>query len=192
MDPIDLLNELLSLPEDERIRHIAEDVRSKLDRYRPIDPFQLAEALGIDDAESPSGDWTFTCSAEILPLEEWVIVRSPLSEFPYRIEDKVDPDRLEQLIELFEAMEDQKERNFDFLTAKERKLIELSFAQEDLELNEENGIGTVAHRTVGEGDDSLRFEASIEDDGSCLELLGPYDFRDGLFSDFSNSVTEEG
>jgi len=44
---------------DECIAAVAVDVASKRDEYRSIEPYQLAELLGIGDAHKPGGDWSF-------------------------------------------------------------------------------------------------------------------------------------
>jgi hypothetical protein len=38
--------------------------------------------------------------------------------------------------------------------------------------------------------DSLPFEATIEDDGRCIELKTPYDYRDGKFCNLDDCVTD--
>ena len=37
----------------------------------------------------------------------------------------------------------------------------------------------------------LQFEADIEDDGSCIILRTPYDFRNGKFDNLDNCWTDE-
>ncbi|MCP4077036.1 MAG: hypothetical protein GY744_12745 [Gammaproteobacteria bacterium] len=42
--------------------------------------------------------------------------------------------------------------------------------------------------TDGKG---LSFEAYIEDDGECINLLGPYDDRDGKFQDLGGCDVDD-
>ena len=46
------------------------DVASKRDEYRSIDPHELAEFLGIDDADKPGGDWKFVWYVTPKPIED--------------------------------------------------------------------------------------------------------------------------
>ena len=185
-----LLNELLGMGDGaKRIQVVADDVRSRADHFRGIYPHYLAEALGVAQPDCPA-DWENICSAEILTLEEleaddlgW------FSDWVYMIQDKVDPCRLAIITNEAEQLDKARSRQFDFLTKEEKHLIEIALAERDLKNNLDNGIGTIALYSVGKGEDTLRFEGIIEDDGHCIELLTPYDFRDGKFKNFSNCVT---
>jgi hypothetical protein len=184
-----LLKELLGMDDDaKRIQVVADDVRSRADHFRGISPHDLAEALGVPQPDCPA-DWENICSAEILTLEERELDLDEFSFLVYIIRDKVDPGRLAIITNEAEELDKAGSTQFDFLTKEEKHLIEVALAERDLKGKLENGIGTVALYSVGEGEDNLRFEGTIEDDGHCIVLLTPYDFRDGKFKDFSNCVT---
>jgi len=184
-----LLNELLGMGDGaKRIQVVADDVKSRADHFRGIYPHDLAEALGVPQPDCPA-DWENICSAEFLTLEEREEDRDEFSVLVYMIRDKVDPGRLAIITNEAEELDKAGSTQFDFLTKEEKHLIEVALAERDLKNNLDNGIGTVALYSVGEGEDTLRFEGTIEDDGHCIELLTPYDFRDGKFKKFSNCVT---
>ena len=184
-----LLKELLGMDDDaKRIQVVADDVRSQADHFRGIYPHDLAEALGVPQPDCPA-DWKNICSAEILTLEERRDYLDEVSVLLHMIRDKIDPERFAIITNEAEQLEKVGSTQFDFLTKEEKHLLEVVLAESDLERNLENGIGTVALYSVGEGEDTLRFEGTIEDDGHCIELLTPYDFRDGKFKKFSNCVT---
>lgn len=184
------LKELLSIiGVDERIRIIASDVRSQADRYRNIPPHELAEALGVPQPERPA-EWEFICSAPILPIEECATNWNPISELVYLIQDEIEPDRFTELVNRFEALDDLAEPTFIFLTTSEKQLLEKAIAEQQLQRNLDNGIGTIARYNLKSDEMMLSFEATIEDDGSCIYLLTPYDCRDGAFSEFANTVIE--
>jgi hypothetical protein len=46
------------------------------------------------------------------------------------------------------------------------------------------------HSVVSLSGDELPLEGDIEDDGDCIDLRTPYDFRDGRFTDVANCVTD--
>lgn len=69
----------------------------------------------------------------------------------------------------------------DFLTKQERELLEDVIMEQQLETNESNGGNCIAHYCVSNHLVNLRFEAVIEDDGSCIDLRTPYDEREERF-----------
>ena len=75
------------------------------------------------------------------------------------------------------------------LTDEEREQIRKDDAQ--MAMDELGSQTVIAHYTVAAPDDrELKFEAFIEDDGHCIGLLGPYDYRDGRFRDLSDCLTD--
>ena len=80
-------------------------------------------------------------------------------------------------------------QKFNFLTVHERALLEEAISQEQLENNEDNGQSCIAHYWVGKRSDNLCFEATVEDDGSCIFLLTPYDKKE--FVDLNNCLTDD-
>ena len=81
--------------------------------------------------------------------------------------------------------------DFHFLTTDERALLEEAIAFKELEANQDNGMCCIAYYSVQTpSGDVLSFEATIEDDGRCIELKTPYDYRDGKFCNLDDCVTD--
>ena len=60
-----------------RIAAIAEDVRSKKDQYRGIEPHELAELLGIVTSWHPDGEWQRVRFHRHVPFEECIEWKGP-------------------------------------------------------------------------------------------------------------------
>ena len=190
--PSDPLRKLLAMPIAERIAAIARDVRTKRDEFRNVNPHELADALGVDQPESPTNDWTFTRYAEKQNLEEYAECHDAVSELVFLLESDVSDERYQVLLKKFAALVDYShKRQFGFLAIKERKLLEEKLAEQQLESNDSDGMCCLAHyRIPVRGWRHLVFEACVEDDGSCFDLKTPYDQRDGKFVNLENCVTE--
>ena len=189
IDPKTLLSELLAITNvEDRIRVVAEDVKSETDKYRTIDAFDLAEALGAPDPEDLS-EWDKCTCAEILSLEEASENRGgdPTEDIQLLC-GEVSEARYAK-IEAAAAASD--ESDFSYLLPDERETLERLLAEDQLQSNLENGIGGIARCTVEADGVELSFEGSIEDDGTMLDLLSPYDERDGFFKDLDDCVVEE-
>jgi hypothetical protein len=186
--PENLLNELLVIPNiEDRIRAVAEDIASRHDQYRCIDPFDLAEALGAPDPQDLC-DWNRWTVARILPLQEASENRGYDStediQFLY---GKVSETRFSEIENEAKKAE---ARDFSYLLPDECHTLERLLAEYQLKSNLENGMGGIARCTVVAGEVMLSFEGDIEDDGTIIFLRTPYDERDGLFQDFNNCLTE--
>ena len=78
--------------------------------------------------------------------------------------------------------------DISFLTPEEKKLIETALMEEELKDGEPF---VVARTCIGSPKGvELWFEGDIEDDGDCIHVRTPYDYRDGKFTDVG-PVTEE-
>ena len=187
--PAQLLTALTAIPEiKERLRVIAQDVRSKVDLYRTIDPFNLAEALGAPDLD----EWNRCTAVAIQPLEEIYKNGGGEPDEDINILDgEVSDDRFSEIVAATEAALKSKHLNFSFLSPDERQILEKTLAERQLQNDLDNGIGGIATCTVTDGEDELSFEGEIEDDGTILWLRTPYDERDGGVQDLSNCVVEE-
>jgi len=108
----------------------------------------------------------------------------------YLIEGVVPAERLKVLVEKSSILDDYSDAEFDFLTTEERRNLEEAIAEEVLKNNMENGICCVAHHEITVSNLELQFEAYIEDDGACIDLMTPYDDRDGKFKNLDNCVTK--
>ena len=187
----DPLSALLAMPLKKRIVAVAEDLQSGTDRFRRIEAFELADALGVPQPESPSSaEWTFTSYAERETVEELVEKGTDSSEILGLLEPHVGARRFKSLEKAFARLEETDKPSFDFLTAKERSAVEETIAQRQLEANQSNGMNCVASYCVGRGKLALWFQAVIEDDGNCYELKTPYDERDGKCLDLTDCVTD--
>lgn len=188
-DPLTTLAALLALPLSQRITAIAKDVRSRADRFRVINAFDLARALGVSQPEMPDNEWSFTTYAERQTIEEYIDRGGEEWAVLQWLEGAVDEQRFRSLEKMFAKLEGAANSSFDFLSAIERKHVEDAISEEQLESNQSNGMCCIASHCVRLGKVQLWFEAVVEDDGSCIDLKTPYDDRDGLCQGLSNCVT---
>lgn len=197
------IDKLASLPLEERIKLVTEDVSSKKDEFRDVQSHELAELLGIEDADQPGGDWFFIKYLTAEDVEGFKTSRYPRDEMIYLLEGKIPDERYKELLSLAETVEGGDSKfgidifiteedeiiikvNIDVLTMEEDEIIKDKIREQLLEeLND--SMRVIAHNLSEEG---LTFEAIIEDDGTCLELKTPYDQRDGLFVNLDNCLTE--
>lgn len=177
---------------DSRIAAVAADVASKRDEYRKIECFDLASLLGIDDARELQGDWRYVwyipriSSEEICERWDWEFLLELL-------EPHVTEERLETLAEKFGTSgqidtEDGRVRNA-LLTEKERESLEHAFMEDAKKAFDPKCI---AYLTIDSSSNTkLTFQAYVEDDGGCVDLLTPYDERDGKFPDLTDALIIE-
>jgi len=184
------LAKLLTLDLNGRREAVAKDVRSRSPLYRCIPAHDLAEALGIQEADRPGAGWSFTRYAPLLTVEEFARHHSTASEVVYMLEGLVKPERFEKLQLLCARAGSVEQPSFSFLTRGERKYIEKAVAEQQLEANESNGMNCLGHCSVtSPGGIKLEFEGIIEDDGRCVTLRTPYDKRAKRFVDLSGCLT---
>jgi hypothetical protein len=186
-----LLHELVAMPLSQRIEAIAKDVFQNEDRFLEIEGHDLAKALGVADAWRPGGGWSFLRYARKTSVEEYAECNFPVSEIIYLIQDEVPTDRFNALLQNSSYLDDVKNPSFAFLTADERDLLETAIAKKELSSASESGMNCLAHFNVKTASGhELQFEGVIEDDGACLGLKTPYDFRDGNFANLDNCLTD--
>jgi hypothetical protein len=173
------------------IKVIFADVKSGADFYRETPAHELAELLGIDDADNPGTgrDWQFIRYVCREPLAEHINGGAG-SEILDCLEANVNPERLTVIRELGKTLDETYSLDLSRLRKREIRLIEDAIATH--ELHQIDG-GWVIARTSIEGPCRhwLQFEALIEDDGACINLMTAYDERDGKFTDLAECVTEE-
>ena len=180
------------MPLQERIVAVSDDVSSKSDEFVSIPPHDLAEALGVEQPENPATGWNYSQYAEKQSLEEQADNYGSAEGCVDHLKGKVSDVRYKELESKLEELEESGDWDFSFLDETEREIIEQALAEIDLEGNQSNGINCIASYTVrGKDGLELKFEGLIEDDGVCIELMTPYDERDGKFHDFSNCAIEE-
>jgi hypothetical protein len=182
------------MPLAERIAAVTEDVQTKRDEFRQIDPHKLAKALGVLESRRPNRNhWNFIDYAWKQSLEAYAENSDGISELAFWLKDEVSTERFETLVEKFSNLEDYcGDPQFDFLMVEERQLLEEAIAFSQLRENMENGICCVAYYDIPASGGDLLFEAAIEDDGACIDLKTPYDHRDGEFKNLDDCVTDAG
>jgi hypothetical protein len=180
--------EELSVPE--RIKAISDDVKSGKDTYKKISAHDLAKLLGIDNAWNPGDGWSFTRFVWKEPLAEYINRCDPGSEVLACLKGTVKDERFSTIEKISEKFDEMGEIDLSQLRKKEIRLIEEACAVRNLD--QLDGGTVIAHSSIkGPRRHRLRFEAFIEDDGSCINLKSPYDDRDGNFTNFKDCVTDE-
>ncbi len=165
---------------EERIAAVAEDVASGKMYFASIEAHDLAELLGVPQPEQPDDSWSRTIFAERRTLEEYVdLDEGILGEIPDMVDGFASDERLAAISAKCNAHAEGSIHSFDFLQPEERKRLLEQLEEKALERLRDNGIGCVATYCVEHGDHELWFEGDIEDDGSCIDLRGPYDGVDG-------------
>ena len=172
---------------------LVKDLVTRKDKFRQIEPHALAEALGVSEPGLPgSGErWDFIQYGVKVNIEEYAELNDPANELVYLIQEKVSAERLQSILNYSTGLDSFDKPDFHFLTPNERELLAEAIGSEELKANQENGGGCIAHYSIETTSGySLSFEADIEDDGACIHLKTPYDYRDGKFSSLDNCVTD--
>jgi hypothetical protein len=171
---------LSNLSVEERIAAVAQDVTSGKKCFASIEAHDLAELLGVPQPDQPDDSWSRTIYAERQTLEEYIDLNDGIiDEIPDILDGCASEKRIAAVAAKCQAYADGSIDSFDFLKPKERALILKELEERELESLRDNGIGCVATYSVEHGDHELWFEGDIEDDGSCIDLKGPYDGVDG-------------
>lgn len=182
-----LIADLRALEVQDRINTVYKDIQSRKDLYREIAPHLLAELLGINDADSPGPDWLK------MKIAERQIIKRAISDNPQdfllveRLIGKVSPDRQEILENLLDAFEDTNTGDLSLILPEEVEILE-RFMQEDELSYSVNVIAQLSIKTLNSS--IIKFEGFIEDDGTCIHLLTPYDERDGKFFNLTDCLIE--
>jgi hypothetical protein len=181
-------NILEQLPLHARIAALAEDVRSKRDQYRGIEPHALAELLGICSSQQPDGKWAFIWFQPRIPFDD-IVSRSDRLEWMYELKEHVGETRYAELEAEADAVNaGKKDFQGEFLTVWEKQKIEQLFTEKELS---DGGRYCLGFFTIKSSNGAiLRFEALIEDDGSCIALRTPYDEHDGLFTNLDDGIVD--
>ena len=177
------LLELLSLPVPDRIREVANDVRTRTDRYREIDFFNLGAALYVDFDNLINDNgyaWLGYCYEERYSFEEYLNQGYVLEDLIPAAADKLDPVKFSRLIEIAEreAYPDPLD-----LSKEERDAIALANDQHRLD-GWAGGYGNFFETfCVSIGSDELWFGVRHGGGGGPCEaqwdgIWSPYDYRD--------------
>lgn len=113
-----------------------------------------------------------------------------LSDLVTILEPQITPERLDFLESLVAKLQEAERPRIEILTKRERNYLEEDFAEMELQSLSESGLNYLALYTITSQEGDLSFEAHIEDDGTCLVLLTPYDKRDGEFTDLDSCLTD--
>ena len=179
---------LAEMATQQRIIAVAEDLRSKEDRYAGIDAHDLAALLGVPQSESPGGpEWSFIKYVESFSLNDYLSVDNTFCTDAVieALSRAVPKSRIDEIFNKIEPIEGYISSNdLSFLTEKENEVILDVLTQERLEAGGATVIARFSTPTVE--NHVLHFEGVIEDDGTCIDLRTPYDYRDGRFADETN------
>jgi hypothetical protein len=183
---------LENLPLEERIRVVGEDVETKKNKFAVLDAFTLAELLEVPEPDHPGDSWSREVYAEKRSLEDYVdLDSSVVEEFADMLPCGTSAKRVQAVAEKCAAYAAGKIDSLDFLKPKEQQSILEQLEERELQSRMDNGIGGVATYCVSDVDHELWFEGEIEDDGSCIDLKGPYDGIDGCGRDPDKWVSTE-
>ena len=170
-----------------RIAAVAADVDSKRDEYRSIDSHELATLLGIGDADQPGGDWDSVWYIPCVAIEDIFVMRDKEDIFEL-LQPHVTTKRYEELDKAYDEVK-LKRLISDLLTESEKQTIERGYMEkQDQAFDSLCSAYYVIKAPHGK---KLTFEAYIEDDGGCIDLMTPYDERDGKFADLSDCLIVE-
>ena len=164
----------------ERIAAVAEDVVSGKKCFASIETHDLADLLDVPQPDQPDDSWSRTIYAERKTLEAYVdLDNGIISEIPNMLDGVSSAERIAAISARCDAYAEGSLHSFDFLRPEEHKRLLEKLDEKALERLRDNGIGCVAIYCVEHGSNELWFEGDIEDDGSCIDLRGPYDGVDG-------------
>jgi len=177
----------LSIPE--RIKAISEDVKSGKDKYRNIEGLELAELVGIDDVHQLGDDWLHIHWVYQEPLAEYIWRCGPDSQIFDCLEGIVKDERFATIRKIGKKFDETGKIDLDRLRKKEIRLMEETIAEKQFQ---DGWSQTIVRRSIkGPRRHWLQFEGYLEDDNSVgLDLLTPYDERDGNFLDLKRCVWE--
>lgn len=181
---------LMSLGYRERIMEIAADVYSERDRYKKLCPHDLLDLMHVPAPHTSDG-WTFIRDVGGgFDLKEYIESHDGISELVDLLGSNVTYVRKSELRSHFNELGDYPESpDLSFMSQAEKEEIERALMENELE---QLGGGMVLARVcIGcpKGKE-LWFEGVIEDDGGCIELMGPYDYRDGRFTELTGLAEE--
>jgi len=166
-----LLAELQMLPsEEDVIEALAEDIRSKQNRYEAIDTSKLARLCGIEPAD---GDADRTSFAYWFDIE----MQDELHEFIPQMQPYVSPARFARL-ERWRQRIDEGEAEFDLakLSEREREVLALLWNTHDCADRSFRAVCT--HTVKSRKGDRLTFEFFVGDGGDIEDECGPYYFKE--------------
>ena len=169
--------------EEEVIEAVAEDVKSKQNRYEMIDTSDLARLCGIEPAD---GDAERTTYAYWFDIED----RDELHVFIPEMKPYVSPSRFARLDRWRQRIEDG-DAEFDLkkLDVREQEVLALLWNTEDCSDRSFRAVCT--HSVKSRKGDYLIFEFFVGDGGDIEDECGPYRFHEpgGINCDDPEEIT---
>ena len=160
--------------------------------FASIETHDLADLLDVPQPDQPDDSWSRTIYAERKTLEAYVdLDNGIISEIPNMLDGVSSAERIAAISARCDAYAEGSLHSFDFLRPEEHKRLLEQLDEKVLERLRDNGIGCVAIYYVEHGSNELWFEGDIEDDGSCIDLRGPYNGVDGSGRDPDKWVSME-
>ena len=191
-NPAEIKEFLNSCDLDKRIRLISADLKSGKDKYRCLDAFELAELLEV--TIPPDGSWSFYREHFIDSIEDYVHSHGGVEEMIEEISSSEASSILDECHEgmpistacvtdefysdLFRRFSSSGVQLLKKLSKDEIDAIRLACAYNDYTSARDNGLGGRATYRITSDDADIVFDATLEDDGGCIEMDSPYDFRD--------------
>ena len=175
--PIEILEKMETI--SARIAAVALDLDSGADRFAKVDPYKLAELLGLQPENFESRS-KYGCRVS---LDDYC---DPIHCFIAPLKGTVTEARIKEITEQSKAFEAGDATSDAELTLSEKKTIEDYLTQLDLA---DGGGWIVATETIYSSTGiELEFEAEIGDGGECFGCYGPYQIRDGRGMNFDDLV----
>lgn len=163
-----LVAELESLNLQQRIDRIAADLKSKQNRYKLIDTWQVAELLGLDFDDT--ADWSHHHLCHRVDLDDVGFDR-PYAENIELLKGEIPAKRFRKLVALAQDGEDDLP-----LTSKEVELLKDAYAEANAESSDLVLAMTSLKASNGE---ELWFEVCIGCAGEASAACSPYDLEKG-------------
>ena len=156
--------------EEEVIEAVAEDVKSKQNRYEMIDTSDLARLCGIEPAD---GDAERTTYAYWFDIED----RDELHVFIPEMKPYVSPSRFARLDRWRQRIEDGgAEFDLKKLDVREQEVLALLWNTEDC--SDRSFRAVCSHSVTSRKGDFLIFEFFVGDGGDIEDECGPYSFHE--------------
>ena len=189
-----LIEKLGSLSLEERIKIIAEDLKSVKDKYSCIGAFELADLLEV--SWPPDGSWPRYNRYSIDSLDQYIENIGDLDELVYAVEgtdlgylDHVSGENMTLSPRCVtenackKIVNKIKKNGNDFkkyLSQEESDAIRIIVGYKEYMNLCENGILGNAIYTIEHEGVEITFDADIEDDGGCVNMDTPYLVRDRI------------
>lgn len=184
-----MIEELLQIDDiADRIKIIADDVESRSDQYRDIDPWVLAQdILGLYFSCGIVPEWKTYEAGPKLDLEDQG--ETPVIDHIGLLFDDSSPHQVSQWKMHIKEFISGKRGDDIQLTPEEKQKLEIAMTKEWI--IDGGGWQIQKHTLKGADNSEINFEVCIGDGGDSFNPLGPYQLRDGETNFTSDLVIEE-